>query len=88
MRAAGWTVTRKERQVQIDLTRAETIASSDTEAVTAALEEHLVAEKVTSIRFGGPVLMKEKMPSGLVAMIQQLADFAKERGILFQVGPM
>lgn len=88
MGSTTWTVTQNDDRVRIDVTEADGLAETDTEAIAEALEEYLSDDEIRVIRFGGPVLMEEGPPDGLGVALRYLGDLARSRGKRFHVGPI
>lgn len=88
MASDGWTVTRQDDEVRIDLTEVVSFEQADTEAIIGATEEYITQDGVSSVRLGGPTLEARLLPDNLTTLIRDLAGLVEGRGLRFYFGPL
>ena len=88
MTSTAWTVTRKDHEVRVDVTKDASFDPEDTEAIAGAVEQKVDEDGVTTVRFDGPALERRNVLSRFTTTIRRLADVAEARGLRFHVGPI
>ena len=88
MALSGWTVTRKDSEIRIDVTDFASFEQADADGIVADVTRELAHSGMSAVRFDGSVLEASSVSERMGRLISRLAVLVEGRGLRFFLGPI